>query len=151
MTSTLDEMKDLLKTGDMCVLCTCAGGKPHCSLMAYVSDDAGTTVFMVTLRQTQKYQNFLQNPQASLLVDSRIGQPSAGRGGIRALTVSGTFQLIEDEAERRRILGRMAARHPHLTELLEHDDAEPFTIRVSAFLLLDGPLDAQYLEVQQGA
>jgi nitroimidazol reductase NimA-like FMN-containing flavoprotein (pyridoxamine 5'-phosphate oxidase superfamily) len=148
MTSTSDVMKDLLKTGNMCVLCTCAGGKPHCSLMAYVSDDAGSMVYMATLRQTQKYRNFLENPQVSLLVDTRNETLPSGRGGIRALTVSGTFHPIEDEAERRRILGRMSARHPHLIELIEHEDAEPFAIRISAFLLLDGPLEAHYLEVQ---
>jgi nitroimidazol reductase NimA-like FMN-containing flavoprotein (pyridoxamine 5'-phosphate oxidase superfamily) len=150
MTSASDVMKDLLKEGNMCVLCTCAGGKPHCSLMAYITDDTGTMVFMVTLRQTQKYRNFLQNPQASLLVDTRNEQLAAGRGGIRALTVSGTFQAIEDEAERRRILGKMAGSHPHLRELLGLEDAEPFAIKVNAFLLLDGVLEAQYLEVHPG-
>jgi nitroimidazol reductase NimA-like FMN-containing flavoprotein (pyridoxamine 5'-phosphate oxidase superfamily) len=148
MTSTSDQMKDLLKAGNMCVLCTCAGGKPHCSLMAYMTDDAGTMVYMVTVRQTQKYRNFLQNPQASLLVDTRNEQHAAGRAGIRALTVSGTFHAIEDEAERRRILGEMAGLHPHLRELFEHEDAEPFAIKIGAFLLLDGALEAQYLEVQ---
>src|SRR5512137_1024930 len=98
MKSAPDEMKNLLKAGNMCVLCTCAEGKPHCSLMAYVTDDSVTKVFMVTLKETQKYRNFLQNPQASLLVDTRNEPQTAGRGGIRALTVSGTFQVIGDES-----------------------------------------------------
>jgi nitroimidazol reductase NimA-like FMN-containing flavoprotein (pyridoxamine 5'-phosphate oxidase superfamily) len=147
MKSSSDEMKNLLKASRMCVLCTCAEGKPHCSLMAYVTDDSVTTVFMVTLKETQKYRNFLQNPQASLLVDTRNERPSAGRGEIRALTVSGTFQMIGDEAERQRILGKLAASHPHLKELLGHDDAEPFAIKINSFLLLAGALEAQYLEV----
>jgi nitroimidazol reductase NimA-like FMN-containing flavoprotein (pyridoxamine 5'-phosphate oxidase superfamily) len=147
MKATIDTMRALLKAGSMCVLATCAAGKPHCSLMAYITDDAGTTVFMVTLKETQKYRNFLQNPQASLLVDTRYEQHSAGRGQIQALTVSGTFQTIEEDGERASILGKMAENHPHLGELLRNASAEPFAIKVDSFLLLDGALEAQYVEV----
>jgi nitroimidazol reductase NimA-like FMN-containing flavoprotein (pyridoxamine 5'-phosphate oxidase superfamily) len=147
MTSEIDAMKDLLRTGNMCVLATCADGKPHCSLMAYITDDEVTTVFMVTLKETQKYRNFLKNPQASLLVDTRNEQRSAGRERIQALTVSGTFQTIEEENERQQVLGKMADKHPHLRELLERAGAEPFAIKIKSLLLLEGALEAQYAEL----
>jgi nitroimidazol reductase NimA-like FMN-containing flavoprotein (pyridoxamine 5'-phosphate oxidase superfamily) len=146
MTAVLDRMKSLLQATDMCVLATCAEGKPHCSLMAYITDDAGKMVFMVTLKETQKYRNFLQNPQASLLVDTRNVQPPPVRHEIRALTVSGTFQPITETTEKKRILQKMAERHPHLKELLAREDAEPFAIKIDSFLLLDGALDAYFIE-----
>jgi nitroimidazol reductase NimA-like FMN-containing flavoprotein (pyridoxamine 5'-phosphate oxidase superfamily) len=145
--SKLDKMKNLLKTGDLCVLATCAEGNPHCSLMAYITNGAVTTVYMVTLKQTQKYRNFLQNPQASLLVDTRQEQPLPARAGIQALTVSGTFQPIAEEDEKQRIVREMAERHPQLRELLANSDAEPFAIKIHSFLLLDGALDAEFIEI----
>jgi nitroimidazol reductase NimA-like FMN-containing flavoprotein (pyridoxamine 5'-phosphate oxidase superfamily) len=36
----IDTMKELLSTHDMCVLATSGDQGPHCSLMAYVCDDA---------------------------------------------------------------------------------------------------------------
>ena len=147
MGSRIDDMKNLLKAGNICVLATCAEGRPHCSLMAYVCDDGGTTVYMATLKQTQKYRNLLRNPQASLLVDTRIEQQSSGRSGIQALTASGSFQALTEAPERQQIFEKIAARHPHLEDLLRDEDAEPFAIMISSFLLLDGPLEAQYLEL----
>jgi nitroimidazol reductase NimA-like FMN-containing flavoprotein (pyridoxamine 5'-phosphate oxidase superfamily) len=147
MTAVLDRMKGLLRARDMCVLATCSEGKPHCSLMAYFTDDAVTVVYMVTLKQTQKYRNFQQNPQVSLLVDTRNGSPSAARAGIQALTVSGIFQPIIEIAERKRVLDEISRRQPHLRELVAHEDAEPFAIRIASFLLLDGAVNAFFAEV----
>jgi nitroimidazol reductase NimA-like FMN-containing flavoprotein (pyridoxamine 5'-phosphate oxidase superfamily) len=146
-TSKLDTMKNLLKAANMCVLATCAGGKPHCSLMAYITDDAVETVYMVTLRQTQKYKNFIENPQVSLLVDNRHEQPPPARAEIQALTVSGTVQSIAEEDEKQRIFAEMTERHPQLRELLVHRDAEAFAIKIHSLLLLDGALDAQFIEL----
>jgi nitroimidazol reductase NimA-like FMN-containing flavoprotein (pyridoxamine 5'-phosphate oxidase superfamily) len=146
-TSKLDEMKNLLKAGNLCVLATCAEGSPHCSLMAYITDGAVTTVYMVTFKQTQKYRNLLQNPQASLLVDTRHQQPPPTRAEIQALTVSGTFQPIAEKDTKQRILEQLAERHPQLRELIANNDAEPFAIKIHSFLLLDGALDAEFIEI----
>jgi nitroimidazol reductase NimA-like FMN-containing flavoprotein (pyridoxamine 5'-phosphate oxidase superfamily) len=147
MTSTLDKMKDLLRAGDMCVLATCVEDKPHCSLMAYVTDELVTEVYMVTLKRTRKYQNFLRNPYVSLLVDTRYEQPPRARKEVQALTASGTFHPLAEAGERQRIVQEMAAKHPHLETLLAHEDVEPFAIRIDSFLLLDGALDAHFLEI----
>jgi len=147
ITSIVDTMKNLLKSRDMCVLATCAEGKPHCSLMAYLTDDAVTMVYMVTLRQTQKYRNFLQNPHASLLVDTRNEQHLTGRGGIQALTVAGIFMPITAKIEKEQILEKMGEKHPHLKEFLADEDAEPFAIKIQSFLLLEGALDKHFVSI----
>jgi nitroimidazol reductase NimA-like FMN-containing flavoprotein (pyridoxamine 5'-phosphate oxidase superfamily) len=146
-TVMIDTMKDLLRAGDMCVLATCADGRPHCSLMAYLADDAATMVYMVTLKQTKKYRNFLQNPHASLLVDTRNEEHLTGQAGIRALTVEGTFQPVTEKIEKEHILGKMGAKHSHLKELLADEDVAPFAIKILSFLLLDGALDAHFITI----
>jgi len=136
-------MRSLLKEGDMCVLATCSENRPHCSLMGYVTDEAGETVYMVTLKDSQKYRNVLDNPQVSLLVDTRLEIPVVGRKGVKALTVNGSCHPMDAQAGRP-ILQRLAARHPHLQAITGSPNAAVLEVRVEGFLLLDGVSDAHY-------
>jgi nitroimidazol reductase NimA-like FMN-containing flavoprotein (pyridoxamine 5'-phosphate oxidase superfamily) len=137
----LDQMKSLVQEKNMCVLATESGGKPHCSLMAYVTDEACENIYMVTHRDSQKYRNLMKNPAVSLLVDSREKAP---RSRVQALTVEGCFQKIEDEAKRTTIRGLMLNTHPHLDDFIDHVNAEIFCIKIDSFLLLNGLSEAHY-------
>ena len=136
----LDQMKALVREKNMCVLATDADGKPHCSLMAYVPDETCEKLYLVTHRNTQKYKNLLHNPAVSLLIDSRDTMP---RSRIQALTVQGSFQQI-DAATQAEIRKLFLEKHPHLTDFIDHSDAEIFCVKAHAFLLLNGPSDAHF-------
>ena len=140
----LDQIKALAREENMCVLATDAGGRPYCSLMAYVTDEACTEVYMVTHRKTQKFQNLTKNPAVSLLIDSR---KSAARAHVRALTVEGSFRKIDDLREINRIKAMLLDAHPHLGEFIEHADPEVLRIKISAFLLFNGLNDSHYHEI----
>ncbi|MFH1626185.1 MAG: pyridoxamine 5'-phosphate oxidase family protein [Pseudomonadota bacterium] len=141
----LEKMKSLLQKKDMCVLATTSGGKPHCSLMAYVTDEDCREVYMVTHRTTKKYANVIENPSISLLIDTR-GEED--RSHAQALTVDGVFQRIENEQEMGFAMARLLKAHPHLGEFAEHPDADILRIKITSFLLLDGLTDAHYEAVQ---
>jgi len=47
----LETMKRIIRDGNICVLATVSGGKPHCSLMAYVSNEDCSEIYMVTQRE----------------------------------------------------------------------------------------------------
>jgi nitroimidazol reductase NimA-like FMN-containing flavoprotein (pyridoxamine 5'-phosphate oxidase superfamily) len=140
-------MKKLLTENDMCVLATCSDDVPHCSLMAYVTNAAADVIYLVTRRDSRKYANLTSNPHVSLLVDTRCLGGPAGRSEVKALTVAGLFVPVADETEKRRILKLIMERHPQLRELADHPDAEPLTVTVQSFLLLDGTLNASYVTV----
>ena len=136
-----DRIKAFLKEKDICVLATTREGKPHCSLMAYIADGEAEWIYMVTHRATTKYANLLANEQVSLLVDSRCeGLPDA-RSKIQALTVHGTFHVVEDEEKRRHILEKFLFRHPHMRQFVNHPEAEILSVRANGFLFLDGISD----------
>lgn len=143
----LQKMKAFLKERGLCVLATCAGGKPHCSLMAYTTDETVETVFMATLRDTQKFKNVSENPQISLLVDDRGGEGRTG-ADTQALTVSGTFEPMDDPAGRGAVLARMAEKHLHLAPLLKHPEVEVLRIRLESFLLLQGAQEAHFEKIR---
>ena len=137
----LDQMKALAREKNTCVLATDAGGKPYCSLMAYVTDASCQEIYMVTHRNTQKYKNLMENPAVSLLIDSREKTP---RHRVQALTVEGIFHKIEDDAKRTQVRKRLIKTHPHLSDFIDHADAEIFCIKVGSFLLLNGLSEAHF-------
>jgi BMFP domain-containing protein YqiC len=66
---------------------------------------------------------------------------------IRALTVSGVFQKMEDPSEQERVLRQLLERHPHLKEFAENGEAKVFAVRAKAFKLLDGVSRSHFEEV----
>lgn len=143
----LEAIKTLIKSKDVCVLSTVSGGKPHCSLMSYVADEACSKFYMITLPGTKKYRNLEGNSAVSLLIDSREEDVDRRRKDIRALTVSGVFQELKDPSEEARILRQLLEKHPHLRELAESGRAKVFAVCVRSFQLLDGVSRSHFEEV----
>ena len=144
----LQKMKALVKEKDVCVLATTSADKPHCSLMAYVADEDSREIYMVTHRQSRKYENLMKNPSVSLLIDTRDEHFGSRRPDAKALTVSGTFGKIDDENKITHVRSKLLEKHPQVEEFLDHPDAEILCIRVESFLLLNGLTDAHYETVK---
>ena len=131
----IEQMKDLAKQNNICVMATITDRKPYCSLMAYVTNKDCTEVYMVTHRQTQKYQNLIENPSVSLLIDTRDTSP---RSQARAMTVEGVYRKISNPDRENKVRQRLLSTHPHFSEFLKHPEAEVLRIKIISFLLLDG-------------
>lgn len=142
MPEKIEQIKEIIKENDLCVLATVSGGKPHCSLMSYCADEEGHTLYLASHKETRKYANVMENPLVSLLIDTREGGRGGGRTAIQALTVSGEFQAITDPAEQERARTRFVHKHPHLRSFLAEPGVEIFAIKITAFQLLDGIQDA---------
>ena len=137
----LEEMKALAREKNSCVLATIVDTKPYCSLMAYVTNRACTEIYMVTHRQSQKFQNLIANPAVSLMIDTRDTSP---RSAARAMTVEGVFQKITDPAKEQQVRRELLSTHPHLNEFMDHPEAEVFQITIKSFLLLNGLTQASF-------
>ena len=131
----LGDMQALAREKKICVLATITDNKPYCSLMAYVTNRACTEIYMVTHRQTQKFENLLANPAVSLLIDTRDTSP---RSEARAMTVEGIFKKITDPDKALKVRQKLLSAHPHLKEFMGHPEAEVIQIKIKSFLLLDG-------------
>lgn len=143
----LEAIKALIQNSDLCVLSTVSGGKPHCSLMSYVTDVTCRTFYMLTLIGSKKYRNLEDNSAVSLLIDTREEDIDHRRKDIRALTVTGVFQPMEDPSEQKRVLQQLLERNPHLKEFAESAEAKVFSVRVKTFQLLDGVSRSYFEEV----
>ena len=145
----IEFMKQLAKEKDICVLATVSGEKPHCSLMAYTTDEECGEIYMATHSATKKFKNLMANPSVSLLIDTREEHKGSHRPEAKAMTVSGAFERLEDREKEAMARARLLSRHPHLKEFLAHPDAEVICIRIRSFLLLDGLTDAHFEEVPE--
>lgn len=143
----LETIKSLIESKDVCVLSTVSDGKPHCSLMSYVTDDDCREFYMITLRETKKYRNLEGNSAVSLLIDTREEDVDRRRKDIRALTVSGVFRKIDDETIAETILQKLLRRHPHLEEFARSGEIKVFAVRAKSFQLLEGVSRAHFEEV----
>lgn len=137
----LTEMKALAIKKDICVLATVTGQKPYCSLMAYITNERCEEIYMVTHKNSTKYQNMLQNPAVSLLIDTRESSP---RSQAKALTVEGVFCKIENAVKQKQVAAKLLKMHPHLDAFMQHPEADVFCVKISSFLLLDGLQQAHF-------
>lgn len=135
----LAKLETILRDNSLCVLCTESDGNPYCSLMTYLLSDDLRILYLISTRESRKFKNLLANPRVSVLVDSRQ-HPTAG-ANIVSVTFTGLFQPLAD-AETERIKTAFAREHPELTEILNHPDSVIFAIKLTSYLLLDGPVDA---------
>jgi nitroimidazol reductase NimA-like FMN-containing flavoprotein (pyridoxamine 5'-phosphate oxidase superfamily) len=139
----LEQMKALARAKNMCVMATVGDGKPHCSLMAYITDDDCREIYMFTPRKTHKYRNLMDNKTVSLLIDDR---GEASRRQTRALTVYGECETVSAPEKKQQVLARFIAIHPHLKDFVLQNGIALLCIKVSAFLLLDGPSQSHFIE-----
>lgn len=135
----LAKLETILRQNSLCVLCTKAAGSPYCSLMTYLPSDDLRVLYLISTRESRKFKNLLANPRVSVLVDSRQ-YPTAG-ANIVSVTFTGLFQPLAD-AEAERVKTAFAREHPELTEILNHPDSVIFAVKLTSYLLLDGPVDA---------
>jgi nitroimidazol reductase NimA-like FMN-containing flavoprotein (pyridoxamine 5'-phosphate oxidase superfamily) len=138
----IERMKDIIRKNDLCVLATVAEGRPHCSLMSYVSGEEAVEIYMVSHRESMKYINLMRNPLVSLLIDTREDETGQKRSRIKALTVRGEFRTFNDPEKKDAVRLMLLKKHPHLADFLDDPGAEIFCIRAKSFQLLDGVKDA---------
>lgn len=144
----MEEMQAVIEAQDICVLATISENSPHCSLMAYISDDEHRKLFMVTHRSTRKFANLRSNPAISLLIDTRLSDSPKTREDVWALTVNGVFEEIEDAEEVEFIRRKFIKKHEHLHEFAHHSDAVVFAIKLQSLQLLRSATDADYLDYE---
>lgn len=142
----LEKMIALLKANDMGVLATCGDQKPHCSLMAYITEEDGLIIYMATRQDTTKFRNIQKNPCVSLLVDSRL-QNAPDRSRIQALTVEGLYTPLRETTKEQDVRRLLRRRHPQISGLLDHPLSAVVPVKVLSFLLLDGPEKASHVKI----
>ena len=141
----LEKMTALVSKKNVCVLATVSDNKPYCSLMAYITDGSCKEIYMVTHKNTTKFNNLQKNPSVSLLIDSRETQP---RSNAQALTIDGVFIPLIDDNKRQNIRDRMLESFPHMKDFIHHPESEIIRVKINSFLLLDGLIESHFVSLK---
>jgi general stress protein 26 len=144
----LDKMKEVIQSQDMCVLATVSGDKPHCSLMAYVTDKDCRSIYLITHKDTSKYLNIVENPSVCMLIDTRLIHRGEERHSAKALTVNGVAESIVESTERVSFYTDFLERHRHMKDFASHPNAEVLAVRIKSLQLLDGVSTAYFEAVE---
>jgi nitroimidazol reductase NimA-like FMN-containing flavoprotein (pyridoxamine 5'-phosphate oxidase superfamily) len=129
-------VRRMLRAQRFAALATCAGDRPHASLVAVWADPASGEILFVTPRDTLKYRNLAANRRAALLLDSRPARAGGARAGA-ALTVSGRVRELRGrEAELK--LRAFLRRHPGMKAFAAAPDCALFALRASGGTLATG-------------
>ncbi|HOP48224.1 MAG TPA: pyridoxamine 5'-phosphate oxidase family protein [Desulfobacteraceae bacterium] len=145
-TDIREKINTLIKRQYRCVLATASENRPLCSLMAYAANASCSEIYLMTLKNSRKYQNMCENPAVSILIDTRKDTPGFDHNQTMALTLSGHFDRNIDDIERERILKELSGKHPELKDFFENPEMEPVKIIVTSCLLMEGPAKAHHIE-----
>ena len=137
----LEKINALILRKDSCVLATTDGETPHCSLMAYVTGESNERLYLVTSRDSRKYQNIRRHPRVSLLIDTRGEQQ---RKLTQAVTITGNCDILQDTADIAQVKANFARQHPQLNDFIRKNDIAVMCVQIDFFLLLEGPERAYY-------
>jgi nitroimidazol reductase NimA-like FMN-containing flavoprotein (pyridoxamine 5'-phosphate oxidase superfamily) len=140
----LEKIRSFVRNKNVCVLSTVSDNKPYCSLMAYITDDICKEIYMVTHKNTTKFNNLQKNPLVSLLIDSRETQP---RSNAQALTIEGVFIPLADGNKKQKIRDRMLKSFPHMKDFIHHPESEFIRIKINSFLLLEGLTESHFISL----
>ena len=147
-TPVMEIITGVIKAGHLCVLATIFGDRPYTSLMRYLAGDDCKEIYLITHKNTTKYQNILKNPRVSLLMDTRT---ETAISDIQALSVEGIAFTVADAdkqaADRATIVDRFIHRHSDVAEFVRHPDAAVICVEVHGFLLLNGIQGAHRVKV----
>ena len=131
-----NKIRLLVESQATAVLATAADSQPYASLVGFSYSADLKKIFFATPNNTTKYRNLADNPNISLIIDSRIcNQKDFSRSA--AITVMGEAHELEGE-DRSQKLADHAARLPGLAGFFSSPTMAMFQIDVQAYIVADG-------------
>ncbi|MFO8033127.1 MAG: pyridoxamine 5'-phosphate oxidase family protein, partial [Desulfohalobiaceae bacterium] len=135
----------LLQAQRFMVLCTQSEQGPYCSLLAFAASQDLKQVYFCTRRQTRKFQNLLQEPKVSFLVDDRQNQ-AQDLEQAKALTGMG---VAAETAKSGFAADTFLARHLELRGFLQEEDCALVKVDVQSYFLVQKFEALQRLDLGQ--
>jgi len=143
--STRDAIIHLFDEQQLATLATMATDAPYCNLVAFTPSEDLRTIFFATPRTSTKYANLVNNPNVSLLIDSRTQSGTDPQAGM-AVTALGS--VVQDSSKDTEALkGMHAARHEQFRDFIFSPDCALVQVRVKRYILVSSLRDVITLEI----
>lgn len=126
----------IMSENNLCVLSTCSHDIPDASLMLYMCDSPCAKIYMLTLKETNKYRNIVNNRRVSLLIDTRDTVPDK-KTQIEALTIEGEAMIVRDMTFAQALIEQMKKKHHSLSNLASGESVSVIEVTVKNILFLE--------------
>ena len=140
-----DEIKrallELFNIQKLAVLASNKQNQPYPNLIAFTCTDDLKNFIFVTKRDSIKFNNIMNNPQVSLLIDNRENQPSDFSSAI-AVSVFGSAEEIKEDLDQH--ISLYLQKHPYLEDFVKSSDCALLKIHVEKYSMV-----SQFQNVQE--
>ena len=126
----------MLLNNTLCVLSTCLNDIPNSSLMQYICDSRCTKIYMLTLKESTKYNNIINNANVSLLIDTR-DEIRNNATQTQAATIYGEASILDDTSISKKIIEKLSKKHESLLNLASNINVYVIEIIIKSALLLE--------------
>lgn len=133
--ATRAALESILRDQRSGVLCSCFMDIPLCSQMAFAADGDLRTLFIVTPRQTTKFDNMSSNPNVSFLISTARNDPS-DPASAQALIVTAFATELDGEG-RHQAVTLFSRRHPELGAFAASSKNAVMELKVGNYALID--------------
>ena len=116
--------------------------------MQYHYDEELNELHMMTSKESSKSKNIEENPNVSLLIDTRedsIHDVSK----IIALTVYGEASVANDKNKKDKIIKTLVELYPSLGQFAQSSSCEIIVVKPAKFLLLNGVTDSKVFTMKE--
>ena len=127
-------LKNLLQDQHLAVLATLMRGRPYTSLVAFAALEDLRRIAFVTSRATTKYRNLTEEPDVSVLIDSRTHSVTDFTTGAAVTAVGRAAEIPKDESGP--LVARFLAKHPHLETFVRAPSTAMCTVEVETYYLV---------------
>ena len=103
---------------------------PYTSLVAFVASIDLKEIFFATLKGTTKFQNLINNPNVSILVDSRKNKPSDFQDAV-AISAEGIAEVIKNDKQK--YIALYLEKHPSLSEFIALPNCEIIRVKITKY------------------
>ena len=132
--SASDQVRELFDQQRLAVLATPETHRPYLSLMAFAASSDLTTLVVATSKRTRKYHNLVVDGRVSLLMDNRSNRAVDFHAAF-SVTALGTAEEVPPE-ERPSFRELFLAKHPHLSDFVDHPDSALIRIRIETYIVV---------------
>jgi nitroimidazol reductase NimA-like FMN-containing flavoprotein (pyridoxamine 5'-phosphate oxidase superfamily) len=129
-----ERLRGLMKSQSLGVLSTRIGPQPYSNLVAFATDEELRQIYFATTRATRKYDNVLQDPQVSFLVDDRNNTIQ----DFHRTSVATALGLVEEvkETGRESFMDVYLKKHPILESFVRSPNCAHLKIKVTKYIVV---------------
>ena len=125
-----ESISALFSSQKLAVLATNMKGVPYTSLVAFVASTDLKEIFFATLKGTTKYNNLLDNPNVSILIDTRKNKPSDFQDAV-AISAEGITEVINNYKQK--YIALYLEKHPSLSEFITSPNCAIIRVNITKY------------------